>query len=472
VDPAVKEYRVLRRLDGEADFREIGRSATTTFTDPDAEPRRAASYRVDSFTDNVAAEGATGAEATLPAVVPPRPPEIGGALGTLDSITLRWSNPPGAVYFRLYRAEGKDGETALLGELRTDVYTDRAVSRGKAYLYRVSAVGKDGAESERSAPVPAKLREPSVGGGGKDVRKDGTVPRTLNLASSFQGEEYYELDSPSDLVVTRSGELLVLDRKGVQFFDRDCAFNRRITFDRRWSAPGGLALDRDGWILVPFFDEHLVRKFDDRGKLIRTIRLRSGREGEAIHPNSIAADDRGNYWIVDGTRSQLVKVRGDGKILQVIGRVPGTYPRGTAVESDLPGAMRVQFNPMDKRLYVVLGPSSTVKVVDPARGRVTGSFGTIGKGPGRFHGIGGLAFRTRDGAIFVLDHLLQVIQEFSADLQYRGTWVDVIEPERVRLSTNLLTAISLDEGKGRFFLSSALGGWVYALDMVEGGKEP
>lgn len=460
-------YRILKRTGEKGEFTELSRALIPLYTDADVPPEATVAYRVFAYSrKNDPGEG--GAPAVLPGVKPLPAPEFTGAIGLPESISLRWSNPPGAIFFNLYRAEGKDRDYALLEPVRVDLYSDRTAQKGKTYFYRVTAIDKNNTESPRSAPVTARLREPGARGGksgpGKGEPED-TVVRRVEPVGSFQGEQFYEFEAPFDMVPNDRGELLVLDRRSVQVFDADGTYQRRRNFPKRWSLPGGICLDRDGLLLIPFYEDGKVRKIDEEGKVAAEIAYPPTRKGEANHPNSIVVDDRGLYWILDGVRSQLIQTAGDGKALRVIGRVPGTYDRERPEETDIPGATRVQFSPHTRKLYVTLGSQCRVKVIDPSSGKVERTFGGLGKGPGLFQGIGGLAFR-KDGGFYVLDHLLQVIQEFSPDFEYVATWVDLVEPDRIKLSSNLLSSVAFLEERKRFFLSSSLGNRVYIFDQA------
>lgn len=485
--PGATDYRLYRKT-GDAPFREIYRGTANTFSDSPA-PDETVTYKVSGIVKNVESE--MSAPGTIRKVEQLRPPAFIGAIGSTEFITLRWSSPPGTMFSNVYRSEAEQGDYSLLDSPQLESFTDRMVKPGRKYFYRVASVGKDGKESTWSAPIIATLRETTGG----DPTAERTIVLKVEEKGTFRGEELYELNQPSYAGFTESGEeLYVQERRGIQFFDRDGFYRNRITFDKAWGLAGGMVQDRDGSFLVPFISERLIRRIDRGGKLVAVLRYPDYDEGRdprrrkpAPHraddrgkaetaakpparfpnnPNQVAVDGDGNYWAVDGLRAQAVKFNDKGEELAVIGRPPGTFDEADMTESDLPTAKGIQYNPVDGRLYVILGVTAQVKVIDPAAAKVVATFGGLGTTPGKFQGIGGLAFR-KNGNILVLDHLTQAIKEFDPKYRYVGTHADVVERTGARLSSNLLSGIAFSEADRRFYVTSPLGNRVYMFDIVK-----
>jgi DNA-binding beta-propeller fold protein YncE len=127
------------------------------------------------------------------------------------------------------------------------------------------------------------------------------------------------------------------------------------------------------------------------------------------------------------------------------------------------------YNPVDGKLYVILGVTAQIKVIDPKQAAVVATFGGLGSTNSKFQGIGGLAFR-KNGNILVLDHLMQAIKEFDPAYNYVATYVDVIERDALKLSSNLLSSFAFDEDDLRFYITSTMGNRVYKFDILPANR--
>lgn len=456
--PGAATYRLYRK-DGAGEFREVYKGATTNFRDT-APSSAHLVYRVTAVAPQ-GEETDPSPQADLKGEEPLPSPRIIGAIPTDESVVLRWTSPVGAAFSNVYRSETEEGLYVLLDSVQGETYSDRKVVKGKPYFYKISAVDMSNRESVKSLSagvsiagraVPAALEKPNV------VK--------VRPAGEFFGEKFYELKQPSELGFTRDGELFVLERGQIQVFDHDGTYLRRTRLAPEWGLPAGVALDRNGEFLLPFYSDEVVRKIDGSGKLLAEIRYPPYDEKKRNNPNGVAVDGDGYYWIVDGRRSQVIKTDGSGEALRIIGRVTGTYDKRDRKESDLPGANRIYFNRYDGNLYVTLGPTAQIKRIDPKSGNVVRTSGGTGTGVSRFQGIGGLAFR-KNGNILVLDHLLQVVKEFTNDFVYQATYVDVIEKDRIKLSSNFVTTFGFLETGKRIFVTSSMGNRVYKFDLPE-----
>jgi len=456
--PGAAAYRLYRK-DGDGIFREVYKGTLTNFRDT-APAEAHLAYKVTAVAPQ-GEETDPSPHAVLKGEEPLASPRIIGAIPADDSVVLRWTSPLGAAFAKVYRSETEDGEYVLLESVQGETYPDRKVVKGKTYFYKVSAVDMSNRESVKSLSARASIA-------GKAAPADLEKPNVVKVrpAGEFFGEKSYELKQPSELGFTREGELFVLERRQIQIFDRDGMYLRRTRLAPEWGLPAGVALDRDGEFLLPFYSDQVVRKIDGAGKLLAEIRYPPYDEKRRNNPNGVAVDGEGYYWIVDGGRSQVIKTDGSGEALGIIGRVTGTYDKRDRKESDLPGANRIYYNRFDGYLYVTLGPTAQIKRIDPKRRSVVRTFGGAGTGVSRFQGIGGLAFR-KNGNILVLDHLLQVVKEFTNDFAYQATYVDVIERDRIKLSSNFVTTFGFLETGKRIYVTSTMGNRVYKFDLPE-----
>jgi hypothetical protein len=455
--PGATEYKLLKKT-GEGDYKQVYKGPVNNFTDPDAPPAKTIEYKVIAI--SAGKEGKPSSVAMLKGIEPPKPPKITGTLPSANNIVLRWTNPPGSMFFNLYRAEKKGGPYTLLGSFQQDSYTDRKVKKGVSYYYQVAAVDKNNMESAKSEPAMGMLTEAAA----KAVEEKPVIKKPIRIGE-FVGEELYELTQPIDVGFDKNGELFVMDRTSIQFFDKDGTFKRRIDFNPKWGLPTSAIVDNDGKFLVASATDSIIRKVEDTGEAIEVKRYPVLKEiKRKNNPNGVAIDKEGNYWIADGNRWQVIKLSPAGKVLEIMGRPPGTFDAKTKTDSDLPGLNRIYFNPNDGKIYAILGISAKIKVIDPKTAKVIRTLGGIGSKNDNFSGIGGLAFLS-NGNILVLDQLLQVVKEFTKDFKYVATYADETEQNKTKLSTNFISGFAFREDIKRAYIISSLGNKVYMFDF-------
>ena len=153
-------YRVLRGSDPAAELTQVGVADKTQFFDTQFAWDTSYVYRVRSLrrTFTGAAEGplSPAAEVVAEDIFPPIPPRELRAVATETSVELSWrpNEEPDLAGYRLYRAEGTGELPAETGKLLTTPgATNRAVERGRAYRYAVTAIDQKGNESALSQPL-------------------------------------------------------------------------------------------------------------------------------------------------------------------------------------------------------------------------------------------------------------------------------------------------------------------------------
>ncbi len=150
----IETYRVFRRQEGEPLFREVGATGKNHFRDNTVLPDKKYFYRVsarsDSGRENMSAE-------STPAVpmkyTPPSPVELKAASQEW-SVNLSWNmtRTDHIDHYRIYR--DRDGDP-LLGQPKTNTFTEGGLESDVSYTYQVSAVSIDGLESD---PVAVTIR--------------------------------------------------------------------------------------------------------------------------------------------------------------------------------------------------------------------------------------------------------------------------------------------------------------------------
>ena len=453
-----QSYNLLRKT-GADDFRGIYRGPAIAFTDADAPFDVQLAYKVVAILNGK--ESNPSPVAILRPEEAIRPPVVTGAISDAGTITIRWTLPQGAVYSNVYRSFSEGGPYSKVASLTSDTFVDSKIVKGRTYYYRISAVDRFGKESAQSQPLSASLQEKAVGASpGKPNL------RMAKFLYTFRGEEHYPLDQPGDIGVAPGGDIFVLERRNIQFFDADGKFLRRLRFAKEWGASGWAGFDRDGSLLLASHADQVIRRIDQEGKVMGEIRYPPVGPGMRNNPNGVVVDGTGRYRILDGGRAQVIETDSEGEPISILGRLPGTYELKDRKESDLPSATRIYRSPHDGTVYVILGAGSEIKAIDPGTGRVLRTFGGLGTMNHQFQAVGGIAFRG-NGDLLILDSLAQVVKEFDRNHNYVATYADIVEKDRIRLSSNLPTAIAWREEQRRLYVVSSLLNLVYVFEFPE-----
>lgn len=102
-------------------------------------------------------------------VTPKAVSNVKAASATTSSIKVTWSADSGASGYIVYRSTSQNGTYTKLGTVLTNSYTDKGLTKGKTYYYKVRAYMTNGSESYQSAmssyasaaatsPAPATIK--------------------------------------------------------------------------------------------------------------------------------------------------------------------------------------------------------------------------------------------------------------------------------------------------------------------------
>jgi fibronectin type 3 domain-containing protein len=148
---AAPEFRILRKLEEEATWSQIGTSTKPSYTDGMIEYGKTYQYLVQSIEKT----GATYAESDLSAPTTFKPmdkfaPAVPSGLTAVPgsrSIELVWERNTEKDFasYRVYR-----GGQLIAGNLTAPAYSDRDAKQGVKYQYQVSALDNAGNESAKS----------------------------------------------------------------------------------------------------------------------------------------------------------------------------------------------------------------------------------------------------------------------------------------------------------------------------------
>jgi fibronectin type 3 domain-containing protein len=158
------QFRVFRRPESAEDYTLAATVDHPEWIDADAEFGKRSSYLVQSvvkLNDTQFAESGLSNEVSITPVdkFPPAAPVELHATAGPASIELNWepNAEPDLAGYRVYRAVGGGAFEKIADLAAIPTYSDKAVERGRAYRYAITATDKAGNESQRSAAAEVTM---------------------------------------------------------------------------------------------------------------------------------------------------------------------------------------------------------------------------------------------------------------------------------------------------------------------------
>jgi uncharacterized protein len=149
----VQSYIIERKSSTDKEFKEVSRikgRLNVEYIDTNLKDNKVYEYRVKVLTfDNLISKPSK----TVSVITKALPVAIKNVTATTKlpkKISLKWSKTISEdfTHYHVYRADQRDGNYKLIAKLKNNFFTDKLSEDGKTYYYRVSAVDKDGLESE------------------------------------------------------------------------------------------------------------------------------------------------------------------------------------------------------------------------------------------------------------------------------------------------------------------------------------
>ena len=160
----VKEYKVYRATSEDGTYSLVKTTTSTSYTDGTAKVGTTYYYKVRAMSSTTAAHSAYSE--ILPGIRDlVRPTVEVSNVASTGKIKLTWAAVTGTVGYEIYRAEGEEGEYALVTTTDALTWTDSTAVAGTAYSYRVKALAEnEEAHSALSAvdTLTCKLPRPNV----------------------------------------------------------------------------------------------------------------------------------------------------------------------------------------------------------------------------------------------------------------------------------------------------------------------
>jgi DNA-binding beta-propeller fold protein YncE len=226
-----------------------------------------------------------------------------------------------------------------------------------------------------------------------------------------------DLIRPRAAVIDREDRLYIVDFTArIQAYDLDGNY-LGLTFqtpDYRKGRPSGLALDREGNLLVSDSHYNCFRIYDSDGKQIRVIAPGAGSEsGKLGYVSDVVQDDDGYFYVAEfGEIQRISKFDNDGHYLRSWGSQgsePGQFARVRALALGPDGL-----------LYAADACNHRIQVFD-RDGTLVRIFGTQGSEPGQLYYPYDLAFGPK-GNLYVVEYGNGRVQKFTPTGESLGTW--------------------------------------------------
>lgn len=137
----------------------------------------------------------SGATASVTfSVTPTKPQNIKAAAKTTTSAEITWDAVSNVTGYNIYRSTSKNGTFKKIGNSTTNSYTDKGLSKGKTYFYKVASyVNSDGkqAVSAYTTVVSVKAAAPAPAQVSASKAKSGAAKITWSKSTGANGYEVY-----------------------------------------------------------------------------------------------------------------------------------------------------------------------------------------------------------------------------------------------------------------------------------------
>lgn len=152
-------FAVYRSTQKKKGYKLVGEvTAGSSFTDTTVEAGVKYYYKVSAGTSvNGVMSYAKKSKCKSRWTVSPVPVNVSAAQDDTGEVLVKWDASKGASYYRVYRTQGADGTETLIAEKNKKTqYTDKDITAGETYSYRVEAV-HGSLVSEKSAAVTVEI---------------------------------------------------------------------------------------------------------------------------------------------------------------------------------------------------------------------------------------------------------------------------------------------------------------------------
>jgi DNA-binding beta-propeller fold protein YncE len=220
------------------------------------------------------------------------------------------------------------------------------------------------------------------------------------------------------------------------------------TENGEFDSPTGIAVDRNGNILVADTNNGRIEKFSPTGAFLSAIGTKGSGHGQLGGPNGIAVDRAGNIYVADAGNHRVQKLASDGTLIaEWKGPDLGFY-----------GPRRIAVGP-DDSIYVVDQGHARIVKFSPD-GQVLAVWGSKGTGDGQFDDPTSVAVDPTTNKVYVADPRNKRIQVFDSNGKFLTKWIVPGWGQPAGFED-----LAIDSKAGRLYASSAQMGTVLVFDL-------
>ena len=265
-----------------------------------------------------------------------------------------------------------------------------------------------------------------------------------SLSLSFGGKmrRFYVLNIPSNNIREFQDRVAAFpatpDLKSPATRPRTMFEGGKGTGKGQFDSPLGIAVDREGSVLIADTGNGRIEKFASTGAFLSTIGTKGCGHGQLTEPNGIAVDQADNIYVAEVGNHRVQKLTMDGTFLaEWKGPAPGFY-----------GPRRIAIGP-DDSIYVVDQGHSRIVKFGPD-GEELSIWGTKGSGDGEFDDPTSVAVDLGTNKVYVADPIHKRIQVFDSNGKFLTKW---LVPEWGQLHG--FEDLAVDSQAGCLYASSA-----------------
>lgn len=201
-DNGADSYNIYRSTSRNGTYKKIASTKTNAYTNKNLTLGKTYYYKVTAVADGVESDFSKIVSAK-PEIIAPT--SVKAVPASTTSIKLTWDKV-GADSYNIYRATSKSGTYKKIASTTKNTYTNKSLTKGKTYYYKVTAV-IDGEESEFSKIVSSKPTAPIPSAVKASSKASGEATVTWKKSTGAKGYEIY-------MATSKSGTYKRVDRVG------------------------------------------------------------------------------------------------------------------------------------------------------------------------------------------------------------------------------------------------------------------
>lgn len=414
----VEEYTVYRKAANE-DFEAISTVSTGQWFDENVAPGTSYTYRIGAVVEGTEVYSGEKSVAIPAAVTGFSAPTWTGTRIDGPRIMLNWDPVPSAVAYNIFRSETPGGPYESIASSQSNRYADTdGLKRGGSYYYVITALNAEFEETPQSEEQAIKFGMSAEEIAAQDTDKIVLIPVNLAQRDDLTRPEPQSMNQPSDLFVTPSGDVYVVDTLNGQvhcfdsggghkfsFGSKAYVHEGRVPLDGTFAMPLTIFVDGQGKVYVADVQREDIQVFSAKGDFLRKISPAVGDGMAGLRANGMHVFDDGSMVVTDAGNHRVLFLDAQGAIRESVGKHGG----GPA-EFNFPGQL---FVTDEGEIFVVDIMNCRVQVLD-REGNYLRAFGQPGQSAGTFARPSGIAIDAK-GNVWITDKMSGMVQKFTSE---------------------------------------------------------